>query len=771
MTNLNNFCSSDAEYTTVGGTPDLNAGSCWNNSGPQFNRWFYFTAIHDDATITIDRGGSKGNQTYTQLALWEADGTTEVACQRYSGTGDDVSISASGLTVGNVYYVSVDTYNTSTDGTFTFCIDNVDTEYYSIADGDWDDPNTWSIVSHAGAPAASFPTNGDIVYIQGHDVNVDVASSCAELNITIADSKSALTIDGATLTVNGAFNMTNPGNDLDGTVILTNGGDLDVNDDVTISRSGGANIFSLTAGSGSVIDINGDVNINSSAGTVNENLITLNTGATMSISGDLLFNNTGGVKTTLALNNTSALNVNGDITFTATGDDEGEIELNNSSTLNLAGGFNRGTPAYGILDCNGTSTVTFDGNSPQVIAESAGSGSGDTFDYFNLIINNSFGSTPQLSLEGDVTIDGTLTLIDGIVASSSSAYMIMESGSSKAGGSAASFVDGPMIKTGVDAFEFPIGDGTDYAPIAIGVPSGAETFTAEYFPEEVNPSYDTALHEISIDHISNVEYWILDRAGSESAVVTLSWDNDRSGGVTAFTDLVVCRWDGAEWDNHGGVSHTGNNSSGTVTSSAVITDFSPFTLGSITSENPLPIELISFDATVNEDKVDLKWVTASEINNNYFSVERSVNGLDWETVLRVEGAGNSTTLREYFEKDANPIVGESYYRLKQTDHDGAATTSGAVAVKYLPALEPAIVVYPNPNDGMDVNLRFEGLSSAKEVLVVLRDVTGKEVYQKVVARQESDGVHLDLTKQLPAGTYLVIASSEDKLVSTQLIVQ
>jgi len=66
--------------------------------------------------ITVDRGGTKGTQRRTQIALWESDGTTQVACDRYSSSdNDDVVLGATGLTPGNTYYISVDAYNTSYD--------------------------------------------------------------------------------------------------------------------------------------------------------------------------------------------------------------------------------------------------------------------------------------------------------------------------------------------------------------------------------------------------------------------------------------------------------------------------------------------------------------------------------------------------------------------------------------------------------------------------------------------------------------------------------
>ena len=136
VTGLMNNCSADAAFTTIGATPDLNAGSAWNNSGPQLNRWFRFTApASGEINITVDIGGTKGTQQRTQLALWEADGTTEVASDRYtSSNGDDVVLGALGLTPGATYYISVDSFNTSYDGSFTLCLeDSLDYDWYEGA--------------------------------------------------------------------------------------------------------------------------------------------------------------------------------------------------------------------------------------------------------------------------------------------------------------------------------------------------------------------------------------------------------------------------------------------------------------------------------------------------------------------------------------------------------------------------------------------------------------------------------------------------------------
>ena len=135
VTNIINSCSPDAIYTTIGATPDKNEGSNWNNSGPKYNRWFKFIApTTGEINITVDIDGSKGTQRLTQLALWQADGITEVHSERYAYNDEDIILGAPNLTPGNTYYISVDTYSSGYKGTFTLCLeDTVDYDFYEGA--------------------------------------------------------------------------------------------------------------------------------------------------------------------------------------------------------------------------------------------------------------------------------------------------------------------------------------------------------------------------------------------------------------------------------------------------------------------------------------------------------------------------------------------------------------------------------------------------------------------------------------------------------------
>lgn len=197
-----------------------------------------------------------------------------------------------------------------------------------------------------------------------------------------------------------------------------------------------------------------------------------------------------------------------------------------------------------------------------------------------------------------------------------------------------------------------------------------------------------------------------------------------------------------------------------------------YTIGTLNNNiSPLPIQLLSFNAVLNDDAVDVYWATASETNNHFFSVERSKDGELWAEVARVNGAGQSNQLIEYADRDNNPLAGVSYYRLKQTDYDGHFTYSNVVVVKNNKKQQGDFTLYPNPSEGNYINMNFSGFGD-EDVLVVIRDIQGKEHYSRVhTLMDKGQVVAVDLEDRLPAGTYLVVASSEEMLISKKLVVK
>lgn len=187
--------------------------------------------------------------------------------------------------------------------------------------------------------------------------------------------------------------------------------------------------------------------------------------------------------------------------------------------------------------------------------------------------------------------------------------------------------------------------------------------------------------------------------------------------------------------------------------------------------SPLPIELLNFNAIMNNGKVDLTWETATETNNDHFTIERSKDGITFETVSVIQGAGSSTFIRNYADQDQNPYSGISYYRLKQTDFNGQSSYSSVVAVNYYFG-DDGVSIYPNPaNSDSPMNLSIKGLEN-QEILVVVKDISGREFYSKVIITTSKDQLEaIDTEHRLAAGTYIVIASSNNKVYSQKLIIK
>ena len=115
------------------------------------------------------------------------------------------------------------------------------------------------------------------------------------------------------------------------------------------------------------------------------------------------------------------------------------------------------------------------------------------------------------------------------------------------------------------------------------------------------------------------------------------------------------------------------------------------------NSSKLPVELLSFDATAfAKYKVKLEWTTATEIDNDYFTIERSLDGYQWEAIGEVDGSGNSLSPRSYQSFDHDPYNGVNYYRLKQTDFDGSYSYSEIRSVTFTVINQGGINVYPNP---------------------------------------------------------------------------
>jgi hypothetical protein len=259
-----------------------------------------------------------------------------------------------------------------------------------------------------------------------------------------------------------------------------------------------------------------------------------------------------------------------------------------------------------------------------------------------------------------------------------------------------------------------------------------------------------------LDHVSYIEYWDLNRvydAGNNATnYVTLYWQDQNSSGIANSSELRVGVLNGSNlWESFGqGAMSYG--SSGDITTATAVSNFGSMTFGSTGGGNPLPIELLSFKAEAEGQVVELAWSTASEMNCDFFTVQRSSDGVNFEAVVDVDARGNTVSRTDYRATDYDPLPGTSYYRLAQTDVDGTSVASEIVTVvRTQESVTPTQAsVFPNPavDDWLSVRLHH-----MEESVVRLTDGLGRILGQEV---NQGDVLTIFSMSGLPSGVYFVV---------------
>lgn len=161
-----------------------------------------------------------------------------------------------------------------------------------------------------------------------------------------------------------------------------------------------------------------------------------------------------------------------------------------------------------------------------------------------------------------------------------------------------------------------------------------------------------------------------------------------------------------------------------------LVSFSDFAIAKNSVNYPLPIELLYFNAEVLNEHVLLSWATASEINNDFFTIERTADMQNISKIATISGAGNSNITCNYSYTDYNPLTGISYYRLKQTDYDGSYEYSEWEAVNFSEKAEGLKIVYLHNDNG----IASVGIKKGEESLVNIKayDIFGRLVHSNTI---------------------------------------
>ncbi|WP_425391465.1 DUF2341 domain-containing protein [Ekhidna sp.] len=430
-------------------------------------------------------------------------------------------------------------------------------------------------------------------------------------------------------------------------------------------------------------------------------------------------------------------------------------------TLTLEGDFiNDGT-----LTTNG-GTIEFTGSAEQDIT-------GSTSTTFHNIVVNKSASTAELRLAANV--GNQLTLTSGNLSLNDNTLTIENTATISGGSSSAFLVTdgiGELCQNDLGSADgtrvFPIGPTTSsYNPISVNNVGTSDDFCARVAETVYSEGQIGSGTQQTADAIDRT--WFVDEetVGGSDVTLTIEWDGSHE--LTNFdrTDMFISHYNGADWEVYGsGISATGSDPY--AASVAGVSSFSP--IGGGSSPSPLPVELKSFSATHRGDYVILEWVTTTEINNDYFTIERSTSGSNFESIAKVQGAGNSSEIIHYESIDDSPLFGSAYYRLKQTDFDGTNWYSEIVQASW--SLSQDLAVYPNPTKG-NFQINLSGLEQNEPVFISLNGIDGRRIWKLSLNSDESGKInqHIESPNALKPGVYFMVFEHSNSSMRVKIIVE
>lgn len=470
---------------------------------------------------------------------------------------------------------------------------------------------------------------------------------------------------------------------------------------------------------------------------------------------------------------TNNLDVNGNLLISGTA----RLDPNSGNdNITLAGNMTVTSANADPFD-EGTETVTLDGTLNAQVLSTVLAG-GETFS--SLVIANTFATAPQVTINNNLTISAALGLTSGITNLSGHTLSITSNAAGSLaytsgwmyGGSLARSMPNVNFAVGSVRGHYPLGTLANYRPLFIGKPNatGVGTTTVTHDGSLTTTSTVSFADDVTITRRHD-SFWTITSTYSGAATTwSLRGGGTGFGTIANVTHLRLSTSTGV-------VGSPGTN--GGTTASPVVERITlsidqlkanNFHIASVDAVNsPLPIELVSFTAVPDRGKVRLNWVTESEVNNDYFTLERTNDIEQFESMATVDGQGTSTRSTTYQYVDNRPYHGISYYRLKQTDLDGTYTYSAIVKVNL--SQEPDWKVYPNPVHNEAVHVVISGLMPAEQGEVRMTDNAGRTLNSLYFQADDAGTVttSLDLSRFGP-GLYFLQLNSPSKRSVQKVVV-
>jgi hypothetical protein len=497
------------------------------------------------------------------------------------------------------------------------------------------------------------------------------------------------------------------------------------------------NVRNLTIQAGATLTFGENCTLNICGSYVNNGLLDMPSTCTIQ------FQNSG---TQTIDGNMTGSNMFGNFTVAKTGgtlsilqdvDISGNLTINSAlstTTLNgkkikLAGNFSNLSstlviPVNSILEFNGGNNQTYNQGTVALKQQ-------------NVIANKTGG---VVTLQTDLVVDemGVLDLTSGIISTGlNKVYLQNENSTGVTGGSSSSYIDGELLRD-VDAattiYTFPIGKigvGFQLATADINNPVAINSLSARFNSWSTVPmgptSNDCGGANYGLMQVFNSGYWTFSSTPANVPGVysmTIASTGQTNAGTTAGTTIVKSTNGGTTWGLDGVCVTTSN---ARLAARSLMSGFGVFAIAQTSA--PLPVELLSFTATPQENFNLLEWTTASEKDNDFFTLEKSFDGISFEIIGTIKGAGNSNVEQNYSMHDNDIVNGITYYRLSQTDYDGTTSKSSIIVINRKNS-SCVVTAYPNPSIGPCV-LNIETVNTGNYT-VYISDLYGKEIFKQSI---------------------------------------
>lgn len=787
-------------------------GFYYVGSGPSRNQYFNLSGsnlLNGSGNITVI---APTNYIVCNTSGGTYGATTTIAYSSATLAATPVYVRLkSGLTAGTNYNSETITFSGGgyAGSTTVSCTGGVGKIFYLKQTGNWNQTTTWWVDACNGSNATAVPAQYDSVVCgcnsEWNDKVLTITADASVGGVKIDRLQDFIFNSGITFTVNGNLQLGVTGTWTDGQGKLNVGnGTLVVNGDLTLGYNNdsnglkwdngniyvGGNLICADGGGPSPLDPGSDAPANTSlkpGGTTPTYvgaIIMTGTNKTINVSSaavDLVnlqlqsstISKTGSgilyITGNLNLNSQTAFdNAAGTLQVTGTITNGANAIVSNEAILKIA----TTTNTISSISASGaTNTVTY--------FSAGGTEPVPAGDYYNLIISG--GGTKVLL--GDVIINNILTfdtdVTDYIDLSGHTLTMNNWANGNIVNANTSRYVisnNGIFTINGVGSGEtanFPIGLSTssaDFCRVDIANSDAAHTsfsVTGICNTLYTNGTCDGAGGGVAISqHAVNLTWFITSL--STNAAVTFYWDQSKE--LTAFdrTNCGTMHY-GTFWEQKGSFAGA-TNYSGTIWSkSGTFTSFSP---GGV--DDPiatmLPIELSAFTAKADGGIVKVKWSTLTETNNDYFTLERSIDGQIWEIINMTNGAGTSTQNHTYSYVDNSPFSGKNYYRLKQTDINGDYSYSTIQSAE-INNENLVYNIYPNPSIADEMLLYIKGYC-VEIIAIEIEDVYGRQVCSgsAEISKSPVEIKVSDLCLILP-GTYFITIKGANFIQNKKVVIK